>query len=218
MIKGAIFDFDGTLFDSMPIWDTIAFDYLRSIGKEPHEDLTSKFAAMSMEQAALYYQTEYGVQLTTKEIIAGVNHMVEQYYRNVTQPKKNTAALLELFQAHDVKICITTATDETLVTAALQRCHLDHYFSAVYSCSAVGKGKDHPDIFRQALKHLGTLKEQTLVFEDALYAVKTAKNDSFLVAGVYDKSEKEEESVKKISDYYLTSDTCLNEFWKQISA
>lgn len=218
MIRGAIFDFDGTLFDSMGIWETIAADYLRSFGKEPHEDLTRTFQAMSMEQAAEYYQKEYNVHLSTVAIIAGVNRMMEQYYRETVLPKENTVALLKRFAEQDVKMCITTATDAKLVIAALHRCHLASYFTAVYTCGEIGKGKDDPEIFRKALHHLGTAKEETLVLEDALYAIRTAQKDGFRVVGVYDQYEKEAGTVKAICKDYLTEDTCLDEFWKQISA
>ena len=63
-IRGAIFDVDGTLLDSMFIWDTIGETYLRSIGYQPKENLNETFKNMSLHQAARYYQTEYGVTLS----------------------------------------------------------------------------------------------------------------------------------------------------------
>ena len=64
MLKGVIFDFDGTLADSMFIWDTIGEDYLRSLGKEPHEDLKETFMTLTLEEAAEYYRAHYGVTLS----------------------------------------------------------------------------------------------------------------------------------------------------------
>ncbi len=71
MLKGAIFDFDGTLFDSMFIWDTIGEAYLRSIGYEPKENLNEVFKTFSLYQAACYYQSEYGVTWSMDEIMTG---------------------------------------------------------------------------------------------------------------------------------------------------
>ena len=87
MIKGAIFDLDGTLFDSMFIWDTIGEIYLRSIGYEPKENLNETFKTMSLYNAACYYKSEYGVTLSVDEIMDGVNRMVEKYYINEVQLK-----------------------------------------------------------------------------------------------------------------------------------
>ena len=66
MIKGAIFDVDGTLLDSMGVWDTIGEDYLRSLGYEPREKLNEKFRTMSIREAAEYYISKYGVTLTVE--------------------------------------------------------------------------------------------------------------------------------------------------------
>ena len=82
MIAGAVFDVDGTLLDSMSIWDTVGADYLRSIGFEPKENLNEVFKNMSLDQAARYYQTEYGVTLSVEEITEGVNALLEDFYRD----------------------------------------------------------------------------------------------------------------------------------------
>ena len=73
MLKGAIFDFDGTLVDSMFIWETFGEDYLRSLGKEPKENLREAFATFTLEQAAEYYRQNYGVTLSVEEIVSNVN-------------------------------------------------------------------------------------------------------------------------------------------------
>ena len=80
MIKGAIFDFDGTLVDSMFIWDTFGEDYLRTLGKEPRENLSETFKTFTLEQAAEYYRKNYGVTLSVEEIVDGVNDMVAEIY------------------------------------------------------------------------------------------------------------------------------------------
>ena len=63
MLKGAIFDFDGTLVDSMFIWETFGEEYLKSLGKEPKENLSETFATFTLEQAAEYYKKHYDVNL-----------------------------------------------------------------------------------------------------------------------------------------------------------
>ena len=84
-LDGAIFDLDGTLLDSMFIWDTIGEDYLRSLGLEPRDGLREAFKTMSLYQAACFYQREYQVPGTTEEIMAGVNGMIEHFYRDEVQ-------------------------------------------------------------------------------------------------------------------------------------
>ena len=202
-IRGAIFDVDGTLLDSMFIWDTIGETYLRSIGYQPKENLNETFKNMSLRQAARYYQTEYGVTQSIDEIMDGVNAMLERYYRFEVPLKPGAAELLERLRQNGVKLCIATATDRHLVEAALDRCGVLSCFGEIFTCNEVGHGKDEPDIFEVALRFLGTRREETLVFDDALYAVRTAKEAGFPVAAVYDSHEKEQDKVRLLADIYL---------------
>ncbi len=217
-IRGAIFDVDGTLLDSMFIWDTIGETYLRSIGYQPKENLNETFKNMSLRQAARYYQTEYGVTLSIDQIMDGVNAMLERYYRFEVPLKPGVAELLERLRQSGVKLCIATATDRHLVEAALDRCGVLSCFGEIFTCNEVGHGKDEPDIFEAALRFLGTRREETLVFDDALYAVRTAKEAGFLVAAVYDSHERSQAEVRARSDLYLEDLTQLVELQKFLSA
>ena len=217
-IRGAIFDVDGTLLDSMFIWDTIGETYLRSIGYQPKENLNETFKNMSLHQAARYYQTEYGVTRSIDEIMDGVNAMLERYYRFEVPLKPGVAELLERLRQDGVKLCIATATDRHLVEAALDRCGVLSCFGEIFTCNEVGHGKDEPDIFEAALRFLGTRREETLVFDDALYAVRTAKEAGFPVAAVYDSHERSQAEVRARSDLYLEDLTQLVELQKFLSA
>ena len=217
-IRGAIFDVDGTLLDSMFIWDTIGETYLRSIGYQPKENLNETFKNMSLHQAARYYQTEYGVTRSIDEIMDGVNAMLERYYRFEVPLKPGVAELLERLRQDGVRLCIATATDRHLVEAALDRCGVLSCFGEIFTCNEVGHGKDEPDIFEVALRFLGTRREETLVFDDALYAVRTAKEAGFPVAAVYDSHERSQAEVRARSDLYLEDLTQLVELQKFLSA
>lgn len=212
-IDGAIFDLDGTLVDSMFIWDTIGGDYLRSLGIQPHDDLNQTFKSMSLLQAAKYYRDEYGVTQSLDEIMRGVNTMIEDYYFHDVKLKDGVRDLLELFSRDNVKMCVATATDRHLAEAALERNGIAEYFSEILTCTEVGSGKDTPEIYSRALAQLGTSKLSTIVFEDALYAVRTAKQAGFLVVGVYDSSEEvQSEEIKKLSDIYISSFTEMENY------
>ena len=217
-IRGAIFDVDGTLLDSMFIWDTIGETYLRSIGYQPKENLNETFKNMSLHQAARYYQTEYGVTQSIDEIMDGVNAMLERYYRFEVPLKPGVAELLERLRQDGVRLCIATATDRHLVEAGLDRCGVLSCFGEIFTCNEVGHGKDEPDIFEATLRFLGTRREETLVFDDALYAVRTAKEAGFPVAAVYDSHERSQAEVRARSDLYLEDLTQLVELQKFLSA
>jgi len=212
-IKGAIFDIDGTVLDSIYIWDTVAADYLRSIGLVPQEGLREIVKTMNMQEAAQYFREAYNVAYSEKEIALAVNKMIERSYFEDVLPKVDAKAFLANLQAQGVAICAATSTDEYLVKAALQRNDMLQYFSKIFTCTQVGKGKTEPDIFDAALAHLGTKKEETVIFEDSLYAIKTAKKAGYRVAAIYDRFEPEQDEIKNLANYYFLE---YNEFIRQI--
>lgn len=204
MIKGAIFDLDGTILDSMFIWDTIAEDYLRSFGKEPKENLAEAFKTFTLEQAAEYYRNHYGIKLSVQEIVVGVNSMVAEIYRTKVVLKPGVSDFLKRLQTAGVKMCVATVTDRPIAEDVLKRLNVRDCFSEIFTCAEVGYNKETPEIYREALKHLGTEKTETVVFEDVFHALKTAKKDGFKIAAVYDSHEPRQKEMKEISDYYIT--------------
>lgn len=214
MIKGAIFDVDGTLLNSMYIWETIGEEYLRSLGIEPEKNLREKIKELSLYQSACYIQKEYNVKLSTDEIMDGVNNMIKDFYLNKAELKDGVKDFLKELKNKGVKMCVATATDKYLVQRALERCGVIDFFSEIFTCTSVGHGKDEPIIYRTATEHLGIDKKDVVIFEDALYAVKTAKADGFTVASVYDSSEINQKEIKALSDFNFSDFSDTKSFWK----
>ena len=214
MIKGAIFDVDGTLLDSMGVWDTIGEDYLRSLGYEPREKLNEKFRTMSIREAAAYYISEYGVPLTVEDICRQVNGWIERFYREEAQLKPGAAAFVKRLHEAGVKLAIATATDDFLVEAALRRCGVLEYFSSLITCTHVNCGKDRPEVYRAARETLGSSREETVVLEDSLKALRTARDDGFLTVGVCDRFERDQAGLAALAHIYIKDFADCEEFWK----
>ena len=218
MIQGMIFDFDGTLFDSMSVWDDAGGIYLRSVGKEPEENLRSILNPMSLRQAADYLREHYSIPLSAEEITDGINRTVEDFYFHTAAPKPGVTAFLEELSGKDIRMCITTATDRYLAEAALERCGMRRFFSGILTCGETGCGKDQPLIFRRAMEQLGTDRRNTIVVEDAWHAIRTAKDDGFIVAAVYDSHESMQSRVRETADIYLKDYYDTETFWRFASA
>ena len=217
-LRGAIFDMDGTLLDSMQVWENAGEDYLRTLGCVPEEGVGELMKSMSLQQAALYCRERYALPLSVEEIMAGVNGRVERFYRQEARLKPGALDFLRTLSQRGVRMCLATATDLHLVEAALDRCGVRTYFSALFTCTQVGSGKDEPHIYRAALRHLGTGRADTLVFEYALYAARTAKGDGFVTVGVADAYEKNEGELERLSDFFLRDFREVDQFWKFVSA
>ena len=203
MMEGAIFDLEGTLLDSMSIWDTIGNDYLRALGIEANENLAETFKTFTLEQSAEYYRAHYGIALSVCEIINGINAMIEDFYRNTAPLKKGVAEFLDRLSRKNIKMCIATVTDKQLAEAALNRLNIRSYFTDVFTTAEAGCGKSSPQIYRMALSRLGTEKQETFVFEDTYHALLTAKKDGFPVVAVYDAHETQQTEIRKIANHYI---------------
>lgn len=213
MIRGAIFDLDGTLLDSMGVWDTVGSDYLRFLGYEPKGDINALFRTFTLHQAAEHYRQAYGVPMTVEELMNGINQTIAQAYCHTLQLKPGVQAFLQELAARQVRMCIATATDRPLVEAALRRLGILHHFADILTCTEIGCSKEDPTIYRMALECLGTTRQDTPVFEDAPHALKTAKADGFTTIGVYDDHQPEQAEVRANSDVYLPALMDMQTFW-----
>lgn len=203
-MKGAIFDVDGTLLDSMPIWDDAGKRYLETLGITAHPGLGDILYPMTMEGAAAFMKREYHLTNSVQEIVEGVTNVIEQFYREQVLLKEGVSEYLESLQKRGIKMVIATSGDRVLTEAALTRLGICKYFVRIFTCAEVGTGKSKPNIFLRAAEFMGTRPEETWVFEDALHAMEAAKHAGFHVVGVYDKSnEKRTEEIKAICDVYM---------------
>ena len=205
-LQSAIFDMDGTLLDSMPIWEHLCSDLLREWGAEPEPGLDSKVNVMTMRQGAEYCKKQYHLPMRVEEIVDAVHSRVEDFYHSQVQAKPGVQKFLSLLKMEGVWMYVATATDRSLAEAALRHAGIDQYFRGLLTCPEVGEGKDSPEIYERAMRRLRSTKKDTVVFEDALHAIQTAKAAGFRVAAVYDRSaEADQPAIQAAADYYIRS-------------
>jgi HAD superfamily hydrolase (TIGR01509 family) len=203
-IKAYIFDLDGTLLDSMWMWGELAERYLISQGATPRPGLCDDLRSLSTIEEAQYYIDEYNVDLPLEEVIEGRDSMILEFFSCDVELKKGVLPILDALRRREVKMCITTATRRNLVEPALKLHGISGYFERIYTCDEEESNKKSPDIYIRAAEYLGTCIKETLVVEDALYAIETAKKAGFIVAGVYDKTADDHQSeIKDLCDYYF---------------
>lgn len=204
MIKGAIFDLDGVILDSMPFWEKAGEMFLRNLGLQPETGLAKTMYCMSMAEGAQYLKDRYHLGMDEDEIIKGVNQTIEDFYAYQIPLKEGVAQFLKGMQQHGIKMAVATSCDREVFARALQRLNVMGYFDGIFTATEIGAGKVKPDIFLAAAEHMGTLPQDTWVFEDALYAIQTAKSAGFRTVGVYDAANRDDlDEIKRVSDFYL---------------
>ena len=205
-IKGAIFDVDGTLLDSMWIWASVGASYLKNLGITPTRELFEALSARNGVEGAKYLQSEYGVGIGSVVLEDWRTGMSYDIYLDGVTLKKGVLQVLETLRSNGVRMCAATATDRYLVEPALRKCGISEYIGKIFTCGEEHTNKRSPDIFIRAAAFLGTDICDTLVIEDSLHALQTAKNAGFTVAGVYDlSSANEQKDIMELCDYYFVS-------------
>ena len=205
-LQSAIFDMDGTLLDSMFIWDDLGPGMLRAQGITPEADLPEKLKVLTLRQGAAYCKERYALPQSVEEIVSLIEGRVEKFYKEEVQAKPGVAKFLSLLKMEGVWMYVATATDRHLAQAALRHAGIDGYFRGMITCQDVGAGKDSPEIYERAMRRLQSNKKDTVVFEDAFHAIQTAKAAGFRVAAVYDASEEaHQEEIRGLADYYIRS-------------
>ena len=184
----AIFDMDGTLTDSMHFWVDLGAEYLRSKGKEPDERMLWMVQTMTMEQTAQHFMDTFGVSGPPERIIGEMEELMAVHYRSDVPLKPGVAAYLDKLGRRGVRMYVATATAVPLATACLERLEVLGRFEGLLSCESLGVSKTRPDIYLEAARRMGAAPADCAVYEDALYAARTAKAAGFYTVGVYEPS------------------------------
>ena len=203
-IKGVIFDVDGVLLDSMGIWTDLGARYLVSIGKTPEEGLAEILFSMSMEQGAEYLREHYSIGLTAEEIGTGLQDMLRDFYFYEVQAKPGAEQLLQAVRDAGLKISAATSSPRGHIERALDRNGLLGYVDRMFTNAEIGKSKHSPDIYDAAADYMGTAPGETCVFEDSLYALRTAAAAGYHTVGVFDsKGESDQEGLRGSAEIYI---------------
>jgi haloacid dehalogenase superfamily, subfamily IA, variant 3 with third motif having DD or ED len=211
IIEGAIFDVDGTLLDTMPVWHDAGARFLATLGMEAEEGLGDKLFAETVQTGAEYLIKNYGLKMSRDEVAQGINEQMEKFYFDEAQMKPGAKELLNRMNNAGVHITVATSTDRYCIETAFERLKIKDCFDAILTCTEVGSTKDNPAIFFEATDIMGTAVPDTWVFEDGLYAIKTAWTEGFRTVGVYDEiSAKDQDELRRYSYIYVNDLTEFN--------
>ncbi len=212
-IKAAIFDMDGTLVDSLMLWDVLWSDFgkefLNDENFKPSVADDKKVRTLTLKDAMQLIHTNYQIGKSGSELLEYANRLMMVFYSEKVQLKEGVRAFLDHCYNNDIKMCIASATAPDLIKTALKHCDIEKYFLKVFSCGDLGFGKERPDIFLLAQEFLGTKSDETWVFEDSLVAIETATKIGLPTVGIYDRYNFGQDKIKKIATKYIAEDENL---------
>ena len=207
IMNGFIFDLDGTLLDSMPVWNNLLYTMLKKNGITPPADLADRTKTLGLENATEMVLQEFGLNIDPAKAYQMFQDEMEYQYCNNIPLKPGVQKFLDAIKGK-VPMAIATATSRVLVEKALEHHQLTDYFQSITTVSEAGVGKHDPKVFLIATNKLNLPVEQCVVFEDSLTAVRSANNAGFKTVAVYEASNPHEQEELKaeahlhILDFY----------------
>ncbi len=211
MIKGAIFDMDGTVLDSMYLWIDIGPRFLEHIGVKTDIDIKTETKTMLFKEMNEYFNNHGLINMSLEEFTDTANAMVEEGYYNDVLVKPGVKEFLEELKKRNIPITLATATDRHLLEAALKRNGIFEYFDKIFTCNEIGCDKKTTKIYDAANEYLGIPKSETYIFEDTLTPISTLSKTDYKVVGVYDKwSSKNSDQIKPLVSFYTDNLSSLN--------
>lgn len=205
-IRGAIFDLDGTLLDSMGIWSTLTDEFLHERGYDPSDAFLESLAPVALRQASEMLIAEFGMTESVDEIVAEFMTKVGKYFDHVFELKPGAAAFVRELRGRGVPCCVATAAERIHTVTALTRLGLIDAFEFILTTEDVGKSKNFPDIYLTAAARLGAPVADCVVFEDSLYAMRTAKGAGFQVVAIAEPDAPgDQEAIRAVADRFIVS-------------
>ena len=203
-IRQAIFDVDGTLLDSMPIWRDVGTRYLSQFGIRAEDGLYETLFPMTLEESSRYLKERYMLLKDPDEIRQGFVGIIEQFYREEVQLKPGAAELLKRFYEKGIGLTVLSTGEEALLDAALTRLNVRRYFGKILTCTGLGMTKRTPEIFLKAAEILQVRPQEAVVFEDVLYAIESAEAGGFRTVAVSDTANSGSfDRIRKTADLFI---------------
>ncbi len=213
--KVGIFDMDGTLIDSLMIWDVLWEQFGVAYAGDPAFrpcDVDQKAVrTVTLKDAMQLIHENYNFAESGEALLSHANEVMLYFYTNVVQLKPGVRAFLERCREKGVQMCIASATAPDLIRTVLEYLHIDFYFSAIFSCTQLGVGKEKPDIYLMARDHFGVETGECCVFEDSVLALETAHNAGMQTVGIFDRYGFGYDRMQKIATHYIAQGHTLEE-------
>ena len=208
--QAAIFDLDGTLIDSMWVWDQLLIDYLADYGYEVYPEILNEVTYMTLQQSSRYIKEQYGLPHAAEEIVKEWRGMVFEYYQKKIPLKPGAKEYLAALRDKGVKMAVATSCDAALCEAVLNAHGIYDLFQTIVFSDEVGRSKDYPDIYLECMRRLEVEPEQCMLFEDILTAVRTAHGIGLRVTAVQDEfAGPEQDALRLEAERYIKDFTEL---------
>ncbi len=199
-----LFDFDGTLVDSMPSFVAVMLRILDENNIKYESDIIKIITPLGYRGTAAYFREKLGLKLSEKEILSLMNkYAYDEYAKNIPA-KKNVVETLRKLKDMGADLNVLTASPHSVLDVCLKRLGIYDLFTNVWSCDDFSTTKSDVEIYKMSAEKIGKSIEEILFLDDNFNAVKTASLSGIKTCGVYDSSSDEYiEEIKTVSHHYI---------------
>jgi HAD superfamily hydrolase (TIGR01509 family) len=200
-----LFDFDGTLVDSMPTFGAVMLRILDEEGVKYPDDIIKIITPLGYLGTAKYFIENFGIKASVDDLLSRMNTYAYKEYAESIPAKESVTKVLKALRADGASLNILTASPHTVLDACLGRLGITELFTNIWSCDDFATTKSNPEIYKMAAEKMGVDVGDAIFLDDNFNAVRTAKEAGMRVFGVYDKSSEEyTEEIKEISERYIS--------------
>lgn len=198
-----LFDFDGTLVDSMPTFVSVMLRILDENNIKYEDDIVKVITPLGYAGTAKYFK-ELGVPMTEEELVQLMNkYAYDEYIYNIPA-KRNVISVLKELKNRGDSLNVLTASPHKVLDPCLKRLKIYDLFDNVWSCDDFSTTKADPQIYIKVAEKIGQPVENILFLDDNYNADKTAKSVGMGVCGVFDESSAEYvDDIKNVADHYI---------------
>lgn len=204
MHKFYLFDFDGTLVDSMPTFCSSMLRILDENHITYDKDVTKTITPLGLSGTADYFINDLGLSMSKEQLVLLMKEYMLDAYFHTIPAKANVISVLKKLKEKGARLNVLTASPHITLDACLKRLGMWELFDNIWSCDDFQTTKANPDIYLRAAEKMGTCVENVLFLDDNLHADTVAKSAGMQVCGVYDDSSRDSaEQIKAVADYYI---------------
>ena len=206
MNKCMIFDLDGTLLDSMWVWEKIDIDFLSKRGLEVTDEYIQEIKTHNFNSGSRYVIEKFGLRESQEEVIREWKDMAAYHYAHDVKLKAGVREFLVQAKETGFKLAVATSSTRELFEPCLKRNGVHQLFDSFTETTEADRGKAFPDVYELAASRCQAAVEDCIVYEDIYTAVNGAKSGGFYTVGVHDDmSAAEEDAIRQICDKYIYS-------------